>query len=42
MTNGIALLDRYHQLIQSHSAEFESQIHQLEQQVHTEIARLRE
>ena len=42
MTNGIALLDRYHQLIQSHSAEFEPQIHQLEQQVHTEIARLRE
>ena len=42
MTNGIALLDRYHQLIQSHSAEFEPQIHQLEQQVHTEITRLRE
>ena len=42
MTNGIALLDRYHQLIQSHSAEFEPQIHQLEQQVQTEIERLRE
>jgi hypothetical protein len=42
MTNGITLLDRYHQLVQSHSAEFEPQIHQLEQQVHTEIARLRE
>ena len=42
MTNGIALLDRYHQLVQSHSAEFEPQIHQLEQQVHIEITRLRE
>jgi hypothetical protein len=42
MTNGITLLDRYHQLVQSHSAEFEPQIHQLEQQVQTEITRLRE